>query len=369
MHEWQSDGFSRRQAARLYPEGVAFLAAAVLLSSVCGCFTTGGSPPAGDGGAGDAPDWVRGQPARYPSARYLSAVGTGASRAMAEENARAELARIFRSEIDSRTRTYEKYLQASSGAKTRSSEEISQENLTVISTRKVIEGSEIAEVYRQKQPEAHYALAILDRSRSAEMLKDRLDRLDSEIESLLKEAHGITDKLDRLRTLHRSVPKFALRDAYDTELRIVSAEGGGRASPHRFADVQAELDQLLFQDLSIAVRVKGHGSEELRASLLERLGRLNLKVERDEADRTYDLTIEVETLFKVVPRSEEFVDSRWEAKARLLNRNRQELDASTVQGGGGYLNRALAEEMALKELREKAPEAAAAHVARYLFGH
>lgn len=317
---------------------------------------------------GEPPDWLSGPSARYPATTHLSAVGSGSNRSLAEENARAELARIFRSEIVSRTRTYEKYLQTSSGKKTQVQEEINQENLTTISTRKVIEGSEIAEVFRQKQPEMYYALAILHRAKTSRILEDRLEKLNAEIGSLLQEADTAGNKLDRLRNLHRSVPKFALRDAYDTELRIVSGTGQGHTSPFHFEEVQAKLDQILAAELSIAVRVTGHAADELRSGILQQLGNKNLRVQPDAAGQAYDLLLEVTSAFKSVPRNGEFIDSRWEVHGRLLNREQKELNTLVREGGGGYLNRSLAEEMALKEIRDQVPEALGNLVGDYLFG-
>lgn len=353
-----------RKAARL-------LCVALLLSSA-GCLGTLFSGRKGDSVAavqtGPAPDWVHGPSSRYPREQYLTAVGSGESRGSAEEDARGELARIFRADIDSRVSAYEKYFQVRGGGKAEVTDEVSLANLTTVSAKMVIEGSEIAEVFRQKKTGQYFTLAILDRAKAARILRDRILRLDDEIAALRHRADGAEDKLAKLRYLKRTIPKFVFRDASDSELRIVDLRGGGVPGQGCADEVKSQIDQLLAKDVAIGVSVDGAGADELRTSVLKELSRLGLPVAPGTPDGTFDLRLDIHSTFEVTKRTQDFFDTRWAIRSRLLDRSGKELKTVQREIKGGYVDLAQAERLVLAEVKEKIPVALAQQVDDYLLG-
>jgi len=58
---------------------------------------------------GKKPDWTDKESELYPASMYLTGVGYGPDRQSAEDNARSEIAKIFYSDIHSRTSTFQEY--------------------------------------------------------------------------------------------------------------------------------------------------------------------------------------------------------------------------------------------------------------------
>jgi len=145
---------------------------------------------------GTRPDWVDGESVQYPESRYLTGVGYDADRKVSEDKARAEIAKIFVSEINSRTRSYQDCLQISSSGKADLEETFSIQEITDVSTKKVFSGVRIAYLYQDSGPgNLCYALAVLDRQQSSTILIDRILRLDGEIDMLLDRGRGEGDLL------------------------------------------------------------------------------------------------------------------------------------------------------------------------------
>jgi hypothetical protein len=339
-----------------------------LVASSAGCLLAGSRRGSGPEviRKGPAPDWVSGPSSRYPKTAFLTGVGTAESREPAEEDARAELARIFQADVSSRVSAYEKYFQVRGGGNAQTTDEVSLANLTTVSTRMVLEGSEVVEVFKQKGTGQYYALAVLDRSKSARILRDRILRLDDETTMLLQSADGASDKLAQLKYLKRSVPKFVLRDAYDTQLRIVDPAGGGVPGQANAEGIKTRIEHLLAKEVSIGVSVTGAGVDELRARILTELGALGLPVVPDRPGGEFDLRLDVRSTFKVTRRSQGFVDAHWEVRSRLLDRTGKELKTTVLEASGGYVDQVQAEGLMLAEVKGKVPAALARQVDDYL---
>ena len=332
----------------------------ILTASSLGCLGTQRT--------GRAPDWVTGPSLHYSQAKYLTAVGSGQSRKIAEKDARAEMARIFKARVDSRVKTYRKYFQVRGSGENADADEFSLDNLTTVSTDFVLEGSEIAEIYHQKKPEEFYALAVLDRAKTGRILRDRILRLDEEIDTVIGKAGGSQENLARLRYLKRSLPKFAMRDALESQLRIVDLAGGGIPGRANVEEVKSQVDQLLAKEVAIGVKVTGNGADGLRASILKELTALGLPVAAHTAGRKFDLSLDVLSSFSASKRGKDFFDTRWEVRSRLLDRSGKEIKALVKEVSGGYVDRAQAERLSLAEVKQKVPAALATQVDDYLMG-
>ena len=176
------------------------------------------------------PDWVNGSSKKYPAALYLTGVGQADTRQAAEDRAYAAISKIFAAEISSKTQEWEKYLQSDSKGGSEDSRQISIEQATQVSTKKVLENVTIAETWLDESKAIYYVLAVMDRQHAASSLRDRIMSLDLKVEELLKQTRQSGDKLQTVRVLHSAVENLLLREAYNTELRIVSPTGKGSES-------------------------------------------------------------------------------------------------------------------------------------------
>lgn len=317
---------------------------------------------------GARPDWVDGESIQYPSSGYLTGVGYDADRKSAEDQARAEIAKIFVSKVDSRTRTYQDYLQTTSQGKSGSEETFSIQEITDVSTKKVLSGVRIAHIYQQSKPEQlYYALAVLDRDQSATILSDRIRKLDAEMEMLLDRARDEKDLLTKIKYLRQSIGKHAMREAYDTELRIASQSGRGISSPIHFEEIKSELDAILLREFLIGVSVTGTRGDEVQAALVQGLNQEGFSISED----VNAANVHVRGAVEIRPLERGTADwkyVRWRAQFDMVDRASGSVFGSfTRTGREGHLNLQQAEDRAVRKIRDTLTTEIAAEMRNYIF--
>ena len=178
--------------------------------------------------AAGRPDWVERESAEWPREMYLLGVGSADERAVAEDRARAGVARIFTTHVSSALAAS---TAESSVRKERTAawtEQISVSEETRSTTDKVLEGVEIVQVWQDPQSHQFYALAALDRQQAAARLDARLESLETSARPL--RAH--LDAPERVTGLAAATRLLRLerdRRALDGELRIVAPTRPSRA--------------------------------------------------------------------------------------------------------------------------------------------
>ena len=302
---------------------------------------------------GKKPDWVNGESAQYPSSEYLIGVGYGSDRRSAEDNARSEIAKIFYSKVDSETRIYQEYLQTTSKGRSVQTESLDIEQITEVSTQKVLSGVRISQVYQEIKPDPiFYALAVLDRHQSTARLQHKIHELDRGIQRLLTNAAGEEDVIMKIRYLKESVHKHILREAYNAELRIVSQSGRGIPSPIHFTQIKSQLNALLLKDFLVGLSIKGMRAEEIRESLVQGLNQQGFCVSEDlsRANVVVRATIEIKPLDR--GRSEwKYV--QWRTHLDLADQRGGVVFGSVDETGReGHTSLFGAEERALRKIRK-----------------
>jgi hypothetical protein len=231
----------------------------------------------------DSPSWIRGENPQYPSARFLTGVGQGDSEAKATERAYGAVAKVFHSEVTAQSRDWESFLVLEKRGQSNSERKLSLEQVTSVSTDKVLENVKVLETWIDPRTRQRYALAGMDRAQAETAMLERLSELDHSVDTELEEARQASDKLARVRNLRRAIKNLVLREAYNADLRVIRTSGQGSAPSHRVAELTTELEQFLTTNLHIAVKVAGDQAEATRRALSEGLIREGLPVAGHEA--------------------------------------------------------------------------------------
>lgn len=317
---------------------------------------------------GKRPDWIDGESIQYPSSRYLTGVGYDPDRKSSEDKARAEIAKIFFSKIDSRTRSYQDYLQITSKGKSKTRETFSIEEITKVSTQKVLSGVRISSVYQDTGSEPiFYALAVLDRDQSAKILRDKIQQLDQDIKGLLTRAKGEGDMLAKVKYLKQSIQKHILREAYDAELRIVSPSGGGISSPIHFTEIKSRLESILLRDFLIGVSVKGNRAVEIQEALVQGLNQQGFSIGEDlsRAKVVVRGAVEIKALDRGSP---EWKYVQWRAHFDLVDKVGGSVFGSVSKTGReGHRSLAQAENRAVRKIRKALTTEISEEMRRYIF--
>lgn len=314
------------------------------------------------------PDWVDGRSTRYPEAAYLTGVGRADTPEAAEDRAYAAVSRIFSAQISQRTEEWERYLQSDQKEGTAQQRDISVDQVTRVSTDKVVEQVAIAERHHDADANAYYALAVMDRHRAAATLRERIASLDREIDGLLAEPHSGDDVLGRARALHLAVRLLLLRDAYHTDLQIVDPSGRGADTLTRIKTVRLDLHRYLEQHVRIALDVTGDEPLAIRHALTQGLNDYGLPVSGTEVGQA-DIVIRGAARFESVGAMSQGAFVRWTARFDLRDRSTDQVIGAVARNGReGHVTETEARARALRAAQAAVSEDAGRTLAAFVFG-
>jgi hypothetical protein len=224
------------------------------------------------------PGWLDGSSPEFPSSQYLLGVGQAETRAVAAEQAYAAVAKIFKAEINAQAKDWESYLVIENRGKATTERRLTLDNVTRVSTDKVLENVRILDTWFDRRSGQHYALAGMNRAQAESALLERIAELDQMIDTEVTEARRTQDKLTRVRNLKRAAKNLVLREVYNADLRVIRASGQGQPPAYRVSELTAELEQFLAANLAVAVEVTGDQAEPIRRAVMEGLIREGLSV-------------------------------------------------------------------------------------------
>lgn len=189
------------------------------------------------------PEWAMGHSERYPSEAFLAGVGVASERPLAEDRARAEIAKIFQVQVQSReTSSESQWLGRVGNLATDEYRQSVQAELTA-TTDKVLEGVRIAEIWQDKKAGEYYALAVLDRLRAARALRGELDDIDQTVIGQVRQAEAEPAVLRRLGHYLQVLKVLERRGGIAADLRVVDPAGWVAEAPYRLADISGRADR------------------------------------------------------------------------------------------------------------------------------
>jgi hypothetical protein len=241
----------------------------IALVALSGCAWFGGQ---------SRPDWIDGVSAAYPSGQYLVGVGQAESRAAAEDRAYAAVARIFKAEVSAQAKDWESYLVIEQRGQSSAERRLTLDNLTSVSTDKVLENVRIVDRWVDVHKGLQYALAGMNRPQAETAFMERITELDQSIRDDVEEAQRPSDKLARVRALRRAARNLVLRETYNADLRVIRPSGQGTAAGYSVSELTHELEQFLATNLVLAVAVTGDQAEPVQRALTEGLLKEGLQV-------------------------------------------------------------------------------------------
>jgi hypothetical protein len=240
-----------------------------MLIALSGCAWFGGQ---------SKPDWIDGVSAAYPSGQYLVGVGQADSLATAEDRAYAAVARIFKAEVSAQAKDWESYLLIEQRGHSSAERRLTLDNLTRVSTDKVLENVRIVDRWGDVRKGLHYALAGMHRPQAETSFMERITELDRSISDDVEEAQRPSDKLTKVKALRRAARNLVLREAYNADLRVVRPSGQGTAAAYRVSELTHELEEFLATNLVLAVAVTGDQAQPVQRALTEGLLKEGLQV-------------------------------------------------------------------------------------------
>jgi hypothetical protein len=339
------------------------------LAALSGCAWVGGHTQ---------PDWILGVSAAYPPGQYLVGVGQAESRAVAEDRAYAAVARIFKAEVSAHAKDWESYLVIEQRGQSSAERRLTLDNLTRVSTDKVLENVQIVDRWIDVQKGQHYALAGMHRPQAETSFMERITDLDRSISDDVEEAHRSSDKLGKVKALRRAARNLVLRETYNTDLRVIRPSGQGTATPYRVSELAHELEQFLATNLVLVVTMAGDQAEPMQRALTEGLLKEGLTVTSRawEGDRSMNgdsggsspelLVRGVVRVWPIDVRDPQFKFMRWCSDFEVVDvTSRRVVGALSTGGKEGHLS----EREATAKVVRVMQETFSTHVAKAIAGH
>ncbi len=319
------------------------------------------------------PEWVDGRSAEYSSAQYLTGVGHADTRSHAEDQAYAAVARIFKAEVAAHAKDWESYVVVENRSVSNAERRLTIDNVTKVSTDKVLENVRIAEGWYDSDSRSYYALGVMNRSQAEASLTEKVVALDRAIDADVVESRQATDKLSKVRALRRAGKNLVLREAYNTDLRIIRLSGHGTPSAYQINELSDELEQFLASNLVLAVQVSGDHAEPVGRALAEGLIREGLhvttKVEGEEAGAPELIVRGTVRLFPIEVRDPNFKYVRWCSDFEIVEPGTQRVVGATAYGGReGHVTEREATAKTLRVMRQEVLSDVATAIAAHIFG-
>ena len=230
-------------------------------------------------GGATKPDWVTGTSRTFPSDRYITGLGEAETVASATEKAYASVAKVFKANVSSEAREWESYLLVENRGKSRDERRLTLDHVTNVTTDKVLENVSVLDQWYDEPRRVHLVLAGVSREAAEAATSARLAELDHSIEAQVAESREARHPLTRLRQLKRAVNALVIREAYNSDLRVIRLNGHGVPPRYRVAELTAELDHLVAA-VPIGLDLSGDHREPIARALSEGLVREGLAVVR-----------------------------------------------------------------------------------------
>lgn len=317
------------------------------------------------------PRWVDGRGSEYPPDQYLTGVGQADLRSNAEDQAYAAVARIFKAEVAAQAKDRESYLIVENRGVSNAERRLTIDNVTKVSTDKVLENVRIADVWYDSDSRSYYALGVMNRGQAEAVLLEKMSALDRAIDADVAESRQSTDKLAKVRALRRACRNLVLREAYNRDLRVIRPSGNGTPSSYQVNELSDELEQFLATNLLIAVQMSGDHAEPVGRALAEGLIREGLhvttKTEGEEVGASELIVRGTVRLFPIEVRDPNFKYVRWCSDFEIVEPETGRVLGTVAQGGKeGHLTEREATAKTLRviqqELSSDVAKAIVAHV-------
>ena len=256
------------------------------ISLICVLFVSCGS------GSGNAPEWILNPSSVYPDSEYVSAVGLGVSRQLAERDATAALTREIKQRVQAEITAQESLVNEGLGWS-----QTNSLSSTVDTTSDIeISGITIQEVYSVKRgkDEDWYALALIDRQQTGSYYKTKAQGNIDVINAKIVEAYKNPNTFSSAEILHQAVVLAEETDMYLDILSVVNPKMRSIVIPdYKNAQAVAELERQMRAAVTVYIDVDQDVNGRVQAAFKSVLKKYNVTTSLDKNTASYVLEVSV----------------------------------------------------------------------------
>lgn len=275
------------------------LAVAAALMSACG-----GSSVHKSSSGGSRPQWVEGESPRWTRAQNVLGVGSGDDEQSASDRARGEISRVFSSAVSVDTIVDESETTVNQGGRTNTSFSQAVAQNVQTASKKMLEGTEVVERWKDSSTGRYYALAILNKGKALSAVAERTAAVDADALQWKTRLDAAGDKFERAKAAAKLAALLKGRLDLENDRRVLG--GGPLASTVDASAAKAAASKALAA-LDVVVIASGDNADEVETGIVTGLAASGMMAKRGNAGDKGDLVVESRSAASPV----EGGDARW----------------------------------------------------------
>lgn len=233
------------------------------------------------------PRWITLPSDVYPAEKYMNGTGSGKNRETAELEAVRNLSSVFGQTVKSNTAASKKMEQAlSEGKVSFSSAENLQQNITSQIEAENLIGIEIAEYFYNKPEKKWYAVAILEREKTAAVYQKYIEKNDAAVRKAIKESEKNPGTFYGYSEICFAAEIAAENDKLVKNLTVIDFESGSEISKKIVSLKNTQLIKKKFaENITIYVQISGDKDNKIKSAFQDIFSKYGFKTSPSKKEK------------------------------------------------------------------------------------
>lgn len=233
------------------------------------------------------PEWITLPSGVYPAEKYMNGTGSGTNRETAELEAVRNLSSVFGQTVKSNTAASKKMERAiSEGKVSFSSAENLQQNITSQIEAENLIGIEIAEYFYNKPEKKWYAVAILEREKTAAVYQKYIEKNDEAVRKAIKESEKNPGTFYGYSEICFAAEIASENDKLVKNLTVIDFESGSEISKKIVSLQNTQLAKKKFaENITIYVQISGDKDNKIKSAFQDIFSKYGFKTSPSKKEK------------------------------------------------------------------------------------
>lgn len=233
------------------------------------------------------PKWITLPSGVYPAEKYMNGTGSGTNRETAALEAVRNLSSVFGQTVKSNTAASKKMERAlSEGKVSFSSAENLQQNITSQIEAENLIGIEIAEYFYNKPEKKWYAVAILEREKTAAVYQKYIEKNDAAVRKAIKESEKNPGTFYGYSEICFATEIASENDKLVKNLTVIDFESGSEISKKIVSLQNTQLAKKKFaENITIYVQISGDKDNKIKSAFQDIFSKYGFKTSPSKKEK------------------------------------------------------------------------------------
>lgn len=233
------------------------------------------------------PEWITLPSGVYPAEKYMNGTGSGTNRETAELEAVRNLSSVFGQTVKSNTAASKKMERAlSEGKVSFSSTENLQQNITSQIEAENLIGIEIAEYFYNKPEKKWYAVAILEREKTAAVYQEYIEKNDAAVRKAIKESEKNPGTFYGYSEICFAAEIASENDKLVKNLTVIDFESASEISKKVVSFQNMQLAKKKFaENITIYVQISGDRDNKIKSAFQDIFSKYGFKTSPSKKEK------------------------------------------------------------------------------------